>query len=135
MQDGNVRQQCSALAELFVNNGESLMDFGIGLGIGKRAGWAKQRVSALAEEEKALLQASAQVTPDNGETWSCDGVSRVNSFVNQVGRSGEMGAIRDALERSGETIPEMAAKWTAFLERIQRASAQPAPQSAAVPSQ
>jgi hypothetical protein len=130
LQDRNIRQQCSALAELFVNNGKTLADFVIGLGIGNRAGWPKDRVSALTEEKNALMQASAQVTPENGEAWSCDGVSRLNAFVNQVGRLGELGATRDALERSGETIAEMAAKWTAFLERIQREAAQQTPQSA-----
>jgi hypothetical protein len=74
------------------------------------------------------MQASTQVTPENGEAWSCDGVSRINAFVSQLGRLGELGATREALERSGETVPELAAKWTAFLAKIQRDAAQQAPQ-------
>jgi len=128
LQDRDIRQQCSALAEILVADGKTLNDFMIGLGIGNRAGWPKERVNALTEERNALTMALMQVTPEN-DLWSCDGVSRLNALISQIGRLGEMGATREALERSGETIPEMAAKWTVYLERIQRDAAQQAPQS------
>jgi hypothetical protein len=129
LQDSNARLQCGALGELFVTQGKTLLDFWRGLAFGKRAGWPKERVNALTEEKDALMQVANQVLPENAGPWSCDSVNRLNAFMSQRGRLGEMGATRDALERSGETIPEMAAKWTVYLERIQRDAAQQAPQS------
>jgi hypothetical protein len=133
LQDSTARLQCSALAELFVT-GRSLLDFWRGLAIGIRAGWPKERVAALTEEKNALMQVSMQVIPEHADPWSCDSVNRINAFMSQVGRLGEMGATREALERSGETVPELAAKWTAYLEKIQRDAAQQAPQPALDPS-
>jgi hypothetical protein len=134
LQDSNALAQCSALAELFIAEGKTLLDFWRGLAIGKHAGWPKERVNALTEEKNALMQVSMQVIPEHADPWSCDSVNRINAFMSQVGRLGEMGATREALERSGETVPELAAKWTAYLEKIQRDAAQQAPQPALDPS-
>jgi hypothetical protein len=134
LQDSTARLQCSALAELFVTDGRTLLDFWRGVAIGIRAGWPKERVTALTEEKDALMQVSTQVLPENADPWSCDNVNRLNAFMGQVGRLGEMGATREALDRSGETVPELAAKWTAYLERIQRDAALQAPQPATDPS-
>jgi hypothetical protein len=108
-----------------------LLDFLRGLAIGKHAGWPKERVNALTEEKNALMQVSMQVIPENADPWSCESVNRINAFMSQVDRLGEMGATREALERSGETVAELAAKWTTYMERIEREAAQQSPQSAA----
>jgi hypothetical protein len=121
MQNSNVRQQCNSLAELLVTKGTNLLDLGIGKTIGARAGWPTKRVNELVQEQHALMQAIMQQTPsDNDELWTCDAVSRVNAFMVQRVQQGELGAARDALERSGETVDRMAQKYTQHMDNIRR---------------
>jgi hypothetical protein len=121
MQDSIVRQQCNSLAELLVTKGTNLMDLGLGKTIGARAKWPSERVNELALEQDALMQAIMQQTPsDNDKLWTCDAVSRVNSYVVQRVRLGELGAARDALKRSGETVEAMAQKYTQYMEDLKR---------------
>jgi len=121
MQDSNVRQQCNSLAELLVTKGTNLLDLGLGKTIGARAGWPTKRVNELVQEQHALMQAIVQQTPsDNDKLWTCDAVSRVNAYVVQRVQQGELGAARDVLERSGETVDVMARKYTQYMDNIRR---------------
>jgi hypothetical protein len=68
-----------------------------------------------------LMQAIMQATPtNNDDLWTCDGVRRGNAYMGQRVRLGELGAARDALERSGETVAESAQKQRDFIEKITR---------------
>jgi hypothetical protein len=121
MQDSNVRQQCSALAELWVTRGTTMLDFGMGTSIGARAGWPAQRVNDLKMQLDALMQGiSGTESASADDTWSCDAVQRSSAYVSRMARMGEMGAARDELERSGETVPELAQKWADHMEKIRR---------------
>jgi hypothetical protein len=121
MRDSSVRQQCSSLAELWVTRGTTLLDFGIGISIGARAGWPAQKVNDLKMERDALMQLITERGPaNNDDTWTCDAVQRVNAHVSRMARMGEMGAVRDELERSGETVRELAQKWADHMEKIRR---------------
>ena len=121
MQDGDVRQQCNALAELMVSKGTTLLDLGIGTHIGARTGWSNARVASLTEERDALMQAITQTIPtNNDDLWTCDGVRRGNAYMGQWVRLGEVGAAKDALEQSGETVTELAQKQRDFIEKIRR---------------
>jgi hypothetical protein len=57
VQDSDVQQQCSDLAEIFVDKGTNLLDFTVGTNMGARAGWTKERVAALKQKADALMQA------------------------------------------------------------------------------
>lgn len=119
--DAGVRQQCDAVAELLVSKGTTLLDLGMGAAIGSRVGWAKVRVAALAEERDALMQSIMEVTPtDNEDLWTCDGARRGNAHMAQWARLGEIGAAREALERSGQTVSELAKKHRDVMERFMR---------------
>jgi hypothetical protein len=112
VQDSDVQQQCSELAEVFVTKGTNLLDLGVGTSMGARAGWTKERVAGLKQEGDALTQALVQATPAGVETqWTCGAV-------------GELRATREALERSGETVAELAGKWRDYLARIRREAQQ-----------
>ena len=125
MRDSNVRQQCRSLADLWVTRGTTLLDFGIGTGIGARAGWPAQRVNDLKMKRDALMQVIEETAPaGNDDTWSCEAVQRSNAYVSRMARLGEMGAVRDALERSGETVPELAQKWADHMEKIRHEAEQ-----------
>jgi hypothetical protein len=117
----DIRQQCNALAELLVNGGTTLLDLGVGKNIGARVGWPTARVNGLALEQDALMQAIMEATrSDNDNLWTCDGVRRLNAYVVQRVRLGELGAARDVLERSGETVEAMAQKYTQYMDNISR---------------
>jgi hypothetical protein len=121
MQYSTVRQQCDSLAELLVTKGTNLLDLGLGTTIGARAGWPSERVKELVLEQHALMQAIMQQAPaDNDKLWTCDAVSRVNAYVVQSVRQGELGAARDVLERFGETVEAMAQKYTQYVDNIRR---------------
>jgi hypothetical protein len=121
VRDTNVREQCNTLAELLLAKGTTLLDLGLGIRIGARVGWSPERVNDLTQQENALMQAIVQSTPTgNGDLWTCDGVRLINAYMGQRARLGELGAARDALERSGQTVQEMAQKQTTFMENIRR---------------
>ena len=120
MQDPDLRQQCSSLAELLVSRGTTLLDLGVGIIIGTRVGWSAQRVNDLTLMQKALMQAITQATPsDNDNEWSCDGVRRFNVFMDERVRLGELGAARDALEHSGESVEALAQKHDQYMAVLQ----------------
>jgi hypothetical protein len=132
MQDSNVRQQCASVAELLVRKGPTLLDLGVGRIIGARAGWPSDRVNGLLQEQHALMQAIVQVTPsdDNDRLWTCETVSQLNAYMVQRVRLGEIGAAREALERSGESIETMAQKYDQYIDSIRRDALSQAPNSA-----
>ena len=130
MQDRNVRQQCNSLAELLVTKGTNLLDLSLGKTIGARADWPTKRVNELVQEQHALMQAIMQQTPsDNDKLWTCDAVSRVNAYLVQRVQQGELGAARDVLERSGETVDAMAQKYTQYIDNIRHDALSQEPQN------
>jgi hypothetical protein len=121
VQDRTVRQQCGALAEVLATKGTTLLDLSLGANIGARVGWPKGRVSGLAEERDALMEAIMRATPtSNGDLWTCNGVELGNAYIRQRVQLGELGAAREALDRSGETVQELARKHREYIEKLQR---------------
>ena len=136
LQDADVRQQCNALAELLVTRGTTMLDLGAGTHIGALAGWSAQRVNALTQKKMALMQALMQETPSaNEEMWTCDGVRRGNAYMSQMAQSGELGAARDALDRSGETVPALAQKQQDFIDKLIRDASERQQQEPSEPAQ
>jgi hypothetical protein len=123
VQDTLIRQQCSSLAELLVTRGTTLMDLGLGARIGARAGWSPERVRELMQDRNALEQVIMQVTPADSETlWTCEAVGRMNAYMALRARKGELGAAWELLEQSGETVPELARKYTEYLDGIRQSA-------------
>jgi hypothetical protein len=123
MSDDGIRQQCDALAELFVSKGTNLLDLSIGTSLGARAGWSRDRVAGLTEERDALMQGIAQATPSsNDDLWTCDGVQRGNAYMGEWARLGEIGAARETVEHSGLSVSELARKQRDFMDKIRSTS-------------
>jgi len=123
MSDDGIRQQCDALAELFVSKGTNLLDLSIGTSLGARAGWSRDRVAGLTEERDALMQGIAQATPSsNDDLWTCDGVQRGNAYMGEWARLGEIGAARETVEHSGLSVSELAGKQRDFMDKIRSTS-------------
>jgi hypothetical protein len=78
-------------------------------------------VNQLAQEQNAFMEVMVQATPsDNEELWTCEGVSRFNAYTAERMRLGEVAAVRNLLMRSGETVPQLAQKYTQYVESIRR---------------
>jgi len=102
-----VHQGCSALAELMVSKGTTVVDLSVGTNLGERLGWPKPRVEALRQERDALMGAIVQAAPDSKDPWSCKSVARHNAYMGRFTALGEVAAAREALERSGEDVLEV----------------------------
>jgi hypothetical protein len=119
--DANVRRQCDAMAELLVNQANTVIDLAIGISIGTRVGWPETRLSALRDRRDALLQANRGSNLGGPEkAWSCDTISWGNAFVSDWARTSEIAADQARIERSGKTIPELAQEYRAFIAKIRR---------------
>jgi hypothetical protein len=129
--DVAVGRQCNALAELMVNNGGTLLDLSVGKGLGARVGWPAERVEKLTQEMKASIQAINEMTgTDPTQQWSCDSVARGNVYTSQLQELGERGLARQAIERSGESVAELARDYDERMATLMR-KAQESPQSQA----
>jgi len=125
VQDERVRQPCDALAELLVSRGTTLLDLGVGKSIGAHVGWPSERLTGLTQEGNALMQSLMQpMATVSTDPWDCNSVRLGNELVRQIARLGELGAARDALERSGETVQEMAQRQSELMEKIRREAAE-----------
>jgi hypothetical protein len=60
------------------------------------------------------------VPSDNDNPWSCDSVHRLNGYMTQRARFGELVAARNAVELSGETVQALAQKRIQAIETLQR---------------
>ena len=93
--------------------------------MGARAGWTKERVAVLKQERDALMQAQMQAVPTGVDNqWTCSAVELGNAYVREAVQLGELRATHEVLERSGETVAELAAKWREYLASIQREAQQ-----------
>jgi hypothetical protein len=119
VKDASVRSRCSAVAEILVSKGANLLDFSAGARLGSRAGWPKPRVDRLLQERDALMNALMRATPETaGEQYTCKGVELGNAYLRRFVQLGEMGAAREALTNSGDTVEESAQKYNEYLEKL-----------------
>jgi hypothetical protein len=113
MADAAVHRQCNALAELMVNKTTTLSELSVGKALGVRVGWPAEAVDHLTRQLQASMQVLKQMTPSDPEQqWSCDSVARGNAYMSEWDQLGERGLAQQAIERSGETIAELARKYT-----------------------
>jgi hypothetical protein len=98
------RKDCNAVAELLVGPETTLLYFSLGTKLGERVGWPAERVHQLSDEKEELLRISASNTLI---PVSCAAISRINTFVDERARVGEIGALRglrDQREPSGQPM-------------------------------
>ena len=86
------RKECNAVAELLVSPGTTMLYFSFGGRLGERVGWPAERVRQIADEKEVLQQLENR---NEQNPWSCDTVSRVNAFIVERERVGEIGALRE----------------------------------------
>jgi hypothetical protein len=125
VRDVNRRQQCDALAELLATRGESLVDLAVARAFGERLGWPAERLQALRDERDALSLVQ-QAQTDSRDLFSCAAIDRQTAWFGEIARRGELGALRQALRRSGRGVEAWAAQ-------ARRERAAPAASAASAP--
>ena len=107
MNDVNRRQLCSDIGDALVQRDSSLIGLLVGIAIGERAGWPRDRVEKLREEKDALqiMDAASTVT----DRWlSCPWFDKFDAWAREVASHGEVGAGRARIKASGRSITELA---------------------------
>jgi hypothetical protein len=64
--------------------------------------------------------------PQGNNPWSCVNVAALNGFVRAEAQSGELAAVRAAIERSGKSIPELAQEEMDWLQKLREKSSEAA---------
>ncbi|MFO1325717.1 MAG: hypothetical protein U1F56_00035 [Rubrivivax sp.] len=99
--------QCSAVAGLLVEQGENLLQRGVGIAIGRRAGWDAEQAAALGEENKAMMEALSAVTlfgdlggPPMTQAQACEAYRRVEAVTRLMASDNEAALARRALQQA-----------------------------------
>jgi hypothetical protein len=106
--DAERRSLCHALAETLAWHGTSVADLSVGLAIGAAVGWPASRLQSLQREHDALSEAA--FTPLIGADLGCEAIDRLQAWTREVGRHGELQAMRQVLARSGRSIDDWSAQ-------------------------
>ena len=114
IQHSSIRQQCEAVAELLADQGRNTLDWSAAARIGARLGWESERITAMRQEILAMYRVETQSGKD---PWSCENVRALNEFAAIQSRSGEIAAARDAIQKSGKSIAELAQEQIEFVQR------------------
>ncbi|MEK8032557.1 hypothetical protein AACH06_17180 [Ideonella sp. DXS29W] len=104
------RQECSAIAGLMIDHGDTLIEHGIGIGLARRAGWPSEQIDPLAEEQRALSEALGEETNfaleqagPMTEAQACETYRRVEAAFALVSSGNELQVARRALQRRQAT--------------------------------
>lgn len=89
---------CEAIAELLAARAQSLPDLLMAREIGQRLAWPAERLDGLRDEADALTALERRF--DGEDSSSCPALARQVAFYADVGRLGEVGALRQALQRA-----------------------------------
>jgi hypothetical protein len=131
--DANRREACDRAAATLAERADSLRAVEAGTALGRRLGWADERIDGLrglAFARDAML-AEGDLRAAHAVPASCAGVRRMLALLAREGRVGELGPIRVWLSASGRTIAPFAAQAHAAADRREDVEATGAADAAA----
>lgn len=123
----DVLKDCSALAELMVASGRTLIDFGLGVQLAERLSWPAQRIVDLRRERSALRMVEMGGPRDLSSPLSCREEVREMERARRWSASGELPALRTELQSSGVSAEDLATQyeqWEASAASTVKAAAQ-----------
>jgi len=101
--------QCSAVAETLLGSGQTLLERGIGIAIGRRAGWEQARLDGLETDHRAMTEALADAVAfgnaDSDATapmtieQACRQFARIDAAMSLIASDSEVALARRALEQ------------------------------------
>jgi hypothetical protein len=105
LQDLNRAQICSGVAELLAERSDTFLARGIGIGIGKRVGWAADRLDRMRGEYTAYLveqMKREELKRERINAFGCSVVEQDLAMLRRQVLRGEVGALREWIANSGK---------------------------------
>jgi len=107
VRDTNRAQVCERLARTLIERGRDMMDVSLGLGIAARLPALNESMLAVRERHRARTEVLAMQAPMVA-TASCEVLRQQLQTVRDMQRSGEVAYAQRAVERSGQSVAELA---------------------------
>jgi hypothetical protein len=120
MQNADMRSQCSAVADLLMDRGNTIIYLTTGLTLGQRSGEPAARLQAAEGLRRAF---GAELTQQVSPTWNCESVQWLNDYADLFARGGELGALRGALARGDGSMGAIVSREDSFAIRRRDSSA------------
>jgi hypothetical protein len=92
IQQSQIHDQCDAMAELLVEHGGTLLNFGVGRSIGKRVGWPAARLEQMKQELDTLRE--FLFSNERKSVLSCEYMAWHEDFLKRRTQVGELAALR-----------------------------------------
>lgn len=131
LSDGARRSDCERIAMLLTEQSRQLLDYAIGISIGKRLGWSADRVERLEVRKDAVIQASMARAGEGQDFTSCRALATQRALLLDTVELGEMGAELKRMAAAGQSEAEMAARHREAMRRLVETSAGSRPAEAA----
>ena len=129
--NANRRDTCDRIATLLVDRSRTLLGRSVGVGLGKRLDWSPARLAALDEEGHAARAVESRDALPWTEPLNCELVRRELLRMVEVGRLGEVEALRRRVARTGQPIAVLAEEGRRLARSADEAQAAQAAVSAA----
>ncbi len=119
------RALCDRLATRLVDSDSTLLGRAMGRSIGARVGWSADRIAALDAEHQAMMWVEQRRAPERDSLVSCGGLAQLERRNRDLLQTGEVGAMRREMARTGHTTAELVAEYEAFQRQERERSAPP----------
>jgi len=129
--NANRRDTCEKIATLLADRSTTLSARASGIGLGKRLDWPAARLAAAELERDAAYGLELREAPQPAEPPRCADVRRDLSRFIEIGRLGEVEALRRRVAATGEPIDALAAESRRVAPSIEETPAAQAAASAA----
>jgi len=129
--NANRRDTCDKIATLLVDRSRTLLGRSVGADLGKRLDWSRARLAAIDEEVNAARAIEARDELPSTEPLGCDVVRGALLRRVEVGRLGEVEALRRRFARSGEPVAVLAEEGRRLARSAEEAQAAASAASAA----
>jgi len=129
--NANRRDICDKIATLLADRSTTLLGRVSGIALGKRLDWPAARLAAAEQERDAAYALHRRDEPQAGEPTRCANVRRDLAGFIEIGRLGEVEALKRRIAATGESLDALAAENRRFVGLIHEAEAARAAASAA----
>jgi hypothetical protein len=127
----NRRDTCDKIATLLVDRSRTLLGRSVGAGLAKRLDWSPARLAAVDEEVNAARAVEARAELPSTEPLGCNVVRGTLLRMVEVGRLGEVEALRRRFARTGQPIAVLAEEGRRLARSAEEAQAAASAASAA----
>jgi len=129
--NANRRDTCDKIATVLVDRSATLIGRSVGVALAKRLDWSPARLMAIEEEDSAARAVESREALPASEPATCGDILRELARVVEMGRLGEVEALRRRIARTGEPMASLAEEGRRLTRLGAEAEAVRAPATAA----